>query len=193
MRILALSPFLVVAALAAPVGADRRELLAPGRPAGQHEKVTEKVAALAPPASAGTSLTTGEIGLTGPARAARPVRLEPFLSATEISAEIRPYGAAIERCYLEHLGDARRAGHLDLTFVIGRDGSVVSLAAAAPGLPARTARLVEACIRDAAAALQFPPRRNDTTAIVPYYFQRTEAAGAGPQLSCWNPKGCPGR
>jgi hypothetical protein len=129
---------------------------------------------------------TGELRLTGTTRA----RKDPFLSPAEVAAEVRPYAPEIERCYLERLDDPRRAGHLDLTFVIGRDGYVVSLAAAAKALSSRTAHQVESCIRDAVAAIHFPARKSDTTAIVPYYFQHTDAPGAGPQLSCWNPKGC---
>jgi hypothetical protein len=183
MRISSLSPFLVVAALAAPARADRQE----PRPA----RATQKVAALAPRAerTAG-SLTTGDLGITGSPGATRDARPAPFLAADEITAEVRPYAPEIERCYLERLDDVRRAGRLELRFVIGRDGSVVSLSAAAPGLPARTARRVESCIREAVDALHFPVRRNDTTAIVPYYFQHTDTPGGGPQLSCWDPKGC---
>ncbi len=127
-----------------------------------------------------TSLTTGELGLTG----TRAARKDAFLEASEVAAEVRPYAPDIERCYLDRLGDVHRAGRLDLTFVIGRDGHVVSLDAAAPGLPARTAHQVAACIREAVDPIHFPARRADTTAIVPYLFQYTNAPGGGPQLSC---------
>ena len=33
-------------------------------------------------------------------------------------------------------------------------------------------------------------RKTFTTATIPYFFQRTAAPNAGPQLSCWDPKGC---
>jgi len=155
----------VVAVLGAPAQADRR------------------VAAANP----GAALTTGELRITS---APRAPRTPAFLDARQVAAEVRPYAPEIERCYLDHLGDVRRAGRLDLTFVIGRDGHVVSLAAAAADLPSRTAHRVESCIRDAIDALHFPARRNDTTAVVPYYFQHTDAPGGGPQLSCWNPNGC---
>lgn len=125
--------------------------------------------------------------LVAPARAAHEDR---FLDAREVAAEVRPYAPAIERCYLDRIGDVERAGRLDLTIVIGRDGHVVSLDAVAPGLPRGTVQQVTACIREAVDATQFPARRNDTTAIVPYYFQRTRTPGGGPQLSCWNPRGC---
>jgi hypothetical protein len=178
MRILALSSLLVLGALTTPARADRKDL----------SKSPEQVATLAPRTEhLGASLATGKLGLTGSTRAARN---DLFLSAAEVAAEVRRYAPDIEQCYLERLGDPRRAGHLDLTFVIGRDGHVVSVAAAAPALATRTAHQVESCIREAVEALRFPPRRNETTAIVPYYFQHTNAPGAGPQPSCWNPRGC---
>lgn len=174
MRISTLSPLFVVGALVTPARADH--------------KSPEQVATLAPSRAerTGPASIAGDLGIPG----ARAARKDPFLSAREVAAEVRPYAPEIVRCYTERLDDVRRAGHLDLTLVIGRDGSIVSLSAAAPSLPARTARKVEACIREAASALHFPARRNDTTAVVPYYFQHTETPGGGPQLSCWNPKGC---
>jgi hypothetical protein len=164
---------------AAAAEAVRTERGATSLPTGA---VTEEVRT----ARGATSLTTGELGLTG----ARAVRKDAFLEASEVAAEVRPYAPDIERCYLDRLGDIHRAGRLDLTFVIGRDGHVVSLDAAAPGLPSRTVHQVAACIREAVDPIHFPARRADTTAIVPYLFQHTNAPGGGPQLSCWNPKGC---
>jgi hypothetical protein len=174
MRISALLPVFLIGALAAPARADHPS--------------SERVATLAPAHAERTG--GGSIGDARGITSARPARPDPFLSAREVAAEVRPYAPDIERCYLEHLDDVRHAGHLDLTFVIGRDGTIVSLTAAARSLPGRSARKVEACIRDAAAVLHFPARRNDTTAVVPYYFQHTSTPGGGPQLSCWNPKGC---
>src|SRR5207248_2075962 len=92
-----------------------------------------------------------------------------FLEASEVAADVRAYSPAIERCYLDRLGDVRRAGRLDLRFVIGRDGHVVSLGATAPGLPSRTVQRVSSCIRDAIDGLQFPARRSSPTASVPCY------------------------
>jgi hypothetical protein len=178
MRTLALSSVLVLGALVAPARADREELVSSPEQGATATARAERT---------GASLTTGNLSFTGQTRTTRKA---PFLSAGEVAAEVRPYAPEIERCYLERLDDRRQAGHLHLTFVIGRDGTVVSIAAAAPGLPARAAHRVESCIREAVDALHFPARRNDTTAIMPYYFQYTDAPGAGPQPSCWNPKGC---
>ncbi|HEY6179374.1 MAG TPA: hypothetical protein VIX73_33195 [Kofleriaceae bacterium] len=173
MRNLALSSLLVTAALVAPAHADRKDI-----------KADRVAAATAGTERTGAQLSTGRLDITGPARK------DVFLEASEVAAEVRPYSPAIERCYLERLGDVRHAGRLDLTFVIGRDGHVVSLGAKAPGLPARTVERVSSCIHEAIDGLVFPVRRSDTTAIVPYYFQHTNTPGGGPQLSCWKPKGC---
>lgn len=217
MRISALSvlPGLLAGALAAPARADPSELVkppaatgsSPAAPAARRDRPArpQRGVALVVPVrdhGLGASLATGDLRLTGstppehrdhrdhrdgPMPAERQA---PFLAAGEIAAEVRPFAPEIERCYLERLGDTHRAGHLDLTLVIGRDGAVVSVSAAAPGLPGRAAHQVESCIRGTVETLHFPERRNDTTAVVPYYFQRTRAPGAGPQLSCWNPRGC---
>lgn len=178
MQISALSSLLLLGALVGSAHADRKE--------PPHASPT--VATLGPTRGDRTSaLSTGDLALTGPARPARP---EPFLTAGEITAPVAPHVPDIERCYLDRLGDSRHGGHLELTLVIARDGSVVSVKAAASGLPAKTAHKVEACIREIVETVQFPSRRSDTTAVVPYVFHKTDAPNAGPQLSCWNPKGC---
>jgi hypothetical protein len=176
----ALAALLVLGALAAPARAEHKDA---GKP---RERVAAAAAAAVRTEAGATSLTTGELGLTG----IRAARKAGFLAATEIAAEVRPYAPDIERCYLDRLDDVHHAGRLDLTFVIGRDGYVVSLDASAPGLPTRTVRQMATCIREAVDPIHFPERRSDTTAVVPYYFQHTNAPGGGPQLSCWNPKGC---
>jgi hypothetical protein len=180
-----LASLLVLGALAAPARAEHDDA------ARSRERVAAATAAAASVhTERGGSLTTGELGLTGVRGARNGAGSVAFLEATEVAAEVRPYAPDIERCYLDRLGDARLAGRLDLTFVIGRDGHVVSLDAAAPGLPARTVRQMASCIREAVDPIHFPARRGDTTAIVPYLFQHTNAPGGGPQLSCWNPRGC---
>jgi hypothetical protein len=132
-------------------------------------------------------LTTGDLPLTG---LLRPARAEPDLTAGEINRHVAPHAPQIERCYLERLGEFRHGGRLELTLVIARDGNVLSLRASASGLPAKTVRKVEACIREIVETVQFPTRRVDTTAVVPYVFQKTDVPDAGPLQSCWNPRGC---
>ncbi|HZJ65750.1 MAG TPA: hypothetical protein VFD36_19705 [Kofleriaceae bacterium] len=163
---------------------------------------TRQLAALVDPAkNPAPALTRGDLGLTATTHLVRtpqpdgadpapPARLERYLTTGDVSEIIAQRGAEIEHCYVDALGAARRGGRLDLMFVIARDGHVVSLDSAAPGVPVVAAHHLHKCLRTAVEALQFPARRNDTTAVVPYYFQRTDAPNAGPQLSCWNPRGC---
>ena len=154
---------------------------------------TNQVAALSGPARGerpASSLTTGDLALTGVTRPTRTPHTEAFLEAGDIAALVTPHNPEIEQCYLDEISASRRPGHLDLTFVITRDGDVLSLKAAAAGVPAKIAHKIETCIHAAVDGIQFPARRNDTTAVVPYFFQKTNAPNAGPQLSCWNPKGC---
>jgi len=124
-----------------------------------------------------------------PAAAAAP-RLAGFLEASDVTSQIAPRAAELERCYLRHVGEAGTAGHLDVLFEIGRDGHVRSIATAAGTLSPTATRQVTSCIQAIARTVQFPVRRNDTTVVLPYYFQKTTAPNAGPQLSCWSPRGC---
>jgi hypothetical protein len=205
MRISALSSALligVVGALTHSAHADRKKPLV----------ATHELAALLDPALTprpGAGLSTGELGLTaarapahadgaadgtlaaivvpGPALRERPER---YLTTSDVATIVGDRAADIERCYLGAMGATRRGGKLDVMFTIARNGSVLSVDTAAPDLPVVAAHHMHTCIRTAVEGLAFPARRNDTTAIVPYYFQRTEAPNSGPQLSCWNPRGC---
>lgn len=142
------------------------------------------VAALQPerPATSAHRAVAGELGFAAPR-----TRAPAFLEADDIGPVVAPIAQDIERCYVGKLG---RAGHLDLTLVIGHDGELITLRATAKGLSMEAARKVEACAGVSLAQLRFPARRNDTTAVVPYYFQRTQAPGAGPQPSCYSARGC---
>jgi len=174
MRISALSStlalVLALVTLAAPVAPAHADRKAP------------RVATASGPARAelrAPTLTTGDLSLTGPACAAQQ---EPFLAAADITVQVAPHASEIGRCYLDGIGAARRPGHLDLTFVITRGGTVLSLAAAAPGVPAKVVQQIVRCLHKTVDGLQFPARRNDTTAVVPYLFQRTVAPSADQQL-----------
>jgi hypothetical protein len=179
LSILALSG-LVVAALGGLAQADHKATVAaldaPSRASSRGERLRAQL--------------TGELHLAAPA-AERPARLAGFLEASDVTAQIAPRAAELERCYLTHLTDARDAGHLDVLFEIGRDGHVRSIATAAGGLSPGASQEVTSCIRAIAQRVQFPARRNDTTVVLPYYFQKTRAPDAGPQLSCYRAKGCP--
>ena len=185
MRISALSSTLLLGSLAT--------LTTLTTPAHAEHKATHvtanQVASISSPGDdrARPSLTTGDLALTGKTGGAPQ---EALLSAGEINSLVAPHAPEIQRCYLDGIGAAQRPGHLDVTFMIGRDGNVFSLKAAAAGVPARTVAKIETCIRSAVDGIQFPARRSDTTAVVPYFFQKTNAPNAGPLMSCWNPKGC---
>jgi hypothetical protein len=155
----------------------------------------------------GASLTTGALAITGASRASelrrvpgvaasrdsaapRRARKQAHLSASDVAALVAPHEDAIERCYLTAVGNVRRTSQLDVMFVIARQGNLLSVDIGAPDASPYAVHAMTSCIRTAVADLQFPERRNDTTAIIPYVFQRTEAPDAGPQLSCWNPRGC---
>ncbi|HEU4731857.1 MAG TPA: hypothetical protein VFT22_28375 [Kofleriaceae bacterium] len=178
MRTSVLSSLLLLGVLVGPAHADRKN------PASS----VPTVATLGPTNHA-DALTTGDRALTGPA-GSRTAGRATYLTASEIAAQVAPYSPEIERCYLERAGEVKRTGRLDLTVMIARDGVVTSVRAAAPGLPANAARRIEACVRNVVEPVRFPARRADTTAIVPYEFQKTHAPGAGPLISCWNPHGC---
>lgn len=123
--------------------------------------------------------------------AAEPVTPRPYaLSIGDVTAEVKPFHDAIGTCYIAALGDTRGAGHLDLVFTISRHGIVQQLDIIAPGLAAKQTKQIEACVRPVLANVAFPSRRTHTTARVPFFYQRTAAPNSGPQLSCWDPKGC---
>lgn len=98
----------------------------------------------------------------------------------------------IRACYEEQSrGIAAATGKLVLRATVLRNGSITELAVEAPGITGiRYQRLVQ-CIRDDVETWQLPVRRDDTQIVVPFLFQRVNAPGAGPQYSCWNPRGCP--
>lgn len=114
------------------------------------------------------------------------------LSQGEIEAQIRPLSAEISRCYVDAAAAVRGGGQLRVELAIHRRGKLDAVAVATPGLPAKVALRIESCVRGVVAPLEFPARRTSTTAVIPFFFQRTDAPNAGPQLSCWNPRGCPG-
>ena len=121
---------------------------------------------------------------------ATPPAGNKFLDPELVTAQVRPQRQQIEQCYLDVAADAHGAGRLEVTLVIARDGYVLKATTATPGLPAKTAKKIETCVKAIVEPIKFPTRRNDTTAVVPYIFQRTESPDSGPQLSCWDPKGC---
>jgi hypothetical protein len=184
MRILATAvpAVLIVAAAGTSAQAQPKEAAA--------ARIASLVGAARPALSVAAPLIELDVARARPAESREPARKLAFLEAHDVAAQVGPQRADIERCYLAEVGALAHASRLDLTVVIARDGRVLALKTAAPGLRGAAERKVTRCVRDQLDAVQFPARRNDTTAVVPYVFQKTEAPDAGPQLSCWNPKGC---
>lgn len=111
------------------------------------------------------------------------------LTLAEIHEQVRPVAPEISRCYLDARG-RERGGEMTVQLGIHRRGKLESVSVQTPGVPRAVAAKIETCVRAVVAPLEFPVRRAPTTAVVPYHFQRTVTPGGGPQLSCWNPRGC---
>jgi hypothetical protein len=123
----------------------------------------------------------------------RAAATERTLSLSEIDAKVKPLSAELSKCYLDAAAGVRGAGQLMVQLAIHRRGKLDAVTVSTPGLPAKATRKIEACVRSVVEPLEFPARRAPTTAVLPFYFQHTAAPNAGPQLSCWNASGCPGR
>lgn len=115
------------------------------------------------------------------------------LSARDVTTTLGPYADRLEHCYLDHTAHVYGAGKLSVELTVTRKGEVSSLAIKAPGLDMKVGVKVAGCIVDTLEGVRFPARRGETTATVPYYFQRTAAVGAGPFESCWKAEGCPSK
>jgi hypothetical protein len=122
-------------------------------------------------------------------------RKEPrTLSADELGTYAATYYPAVRACYITNGRPPRGAtGELSVQLVVHRDGYVRDVAVTAPGVRGRLLRKLQDCIRSEALSWHFPVRRAFTTAILPYYFLALDVPGAGPQYSCWNPRGCPAK
>lgn len=139
--------------------------------------------------------TAGAAHAEQPRRAAteRARSTERTLSLVDIHAKVKPVSNDIGQCYLDAAANVRGAGQLVVQLAIHRTGTLDGVTVQTPGLDRKRSLQIESCVRDVVGALEFPARRTSTTAVVPYFFQHTDAPNAGPQLSCWNPRGCSGR
>jgi hypothetical protein len=114
------------------------------------------------------------------------------LSAQELQRYAAVYYAPIRACYLQHGRVAKGStGELALELVVHRDGYVHEAKIVAPGVKGKQLKKLDACIQEQILEWHFPIRRDFTTAVLPYYFMYVDIPQAGPQYSCWNPKGCP--
>ena len=112
------------------------------------------------------------------------------LSPQDVQAKLKPMSNDIARCYMDHTTDLRGAGHLALVLTVSKHGILEQVSVQTPGVAPKVAKQIDGCIRETIATVAFPAKRTSTTATVPYFFQRTAAPNAGPQLSCWDPAGC---
>jgi hypothetical protein len=115
------------------------------------------------------------------------------LTSQDVVAQLKPVSPDIERCYMDRTADVHGAGHLALVLTVSRHGIVEQVAVQTPGVAPKIAKQIDSCVRERIATISFPAKRTPTTATVPYFFQRTAAPNAGPQLSCWDPAGCHGK
>lgn len=115
----------------------------------------------------------------------------PTLTAAELQTYFAPHLPEIRRCYLANARDKGATGALRLELIVHSNGSMYRFGFAAPGVRARWLARLDACLRALATTWHLPERKGFTTAVVPFYFQRTSAPGAGPIESCWDARGCP--
>lgn len=113
------------------------------------------------------------------------------LEASEVAAQMRSYATDINDCYTTVAPLVTGSSSLEIKLSIHRTGVLDALDITTTGVPARAAKKLTTCVRSVVEGTAFPSRKAPTTAIVPYKWQRTVTPGGGPQLSCWNPKGCP--
>lgn len=112
------------------------------------------------------------------------------LDASEVAAQMRFYTTDINDCYLATARHIKGAGKLEIKLEIHRTGQLDAIDVKTPGLPARASKQIATCVKAIVTDTVFPARKAPTTAIVPYFYQHTAAPNSGPQLSCWNPRGC---
>jgi hypothetical protein len=112
------------------------------------------------------------------------------LHASEVAEQMRFYTTDINECYLTATRDVKGAGKLEIKLEIHRTGKLDAIDVTTPGLSARTSKRVADCVKAIVTDTAFPERKAPTTAIVPFFYQHTAAPNSGPQLSCWNPRGC---
>lgn len=113
------------------------------------------------------------------------------LAASEVASRMRSYDTDINGCYSAVAPLVTGSSSLEIKLSIHRTGQLDAIDITTTGVPARAAKKLTTCVRSVVEGTAFPERRAPTTAIVPYKWQRTVTPGGGPQLSCWDPKGCP--
>ena len=140
-------------------------------------------------------LALGLVLVTGVV-SAQPRRIDDPDARGLTSEQIQKYAAVyypeVRACYLQFGKPAPGStGELALKLVVHRNGYVHEFSLDAPGVRGKHLRKLEGCVRMQVIGWHFPVRRDFTTAILPYYFLYLDVPGAGPQYSCWDPRGCP--
>ncbi|MBT8494938.1 MAG: AgmX/PglI C-terminal domain-containing protein [Deltaproteobacteria bacterium] len=111
------------------------------------------------------------------------------LSAASVVKYLTPYADSIRACYGKHgLAQKKATGDMRLELIIHRDGSVFRLKVYAPGVKGKA---LGKCITKLSKKWSFPPRKGFTHVLVPFFYLRTKAKGAGPTITCWSARGCP--
>lgn len=113
------------------------------------------------------------------------------LEVSDVKAQMRFYDTDINACYTAIASDVRGTGELQIKLSIHRTGALDAIDITTTGVPARAAKKLTSCVQKIVEGTAFPERKAPTVAVVPYKWQRTVVPGGGPQLSCWDPKGCP--
>ena len=127
------------------------------------------------------------LGVSGVAHADDP----ETLTARDLQHYVAPYIPDVRSCYVSYGRGEAADGVLRLQLTIDPGGKISKLGFVSPGVdPPWRARL-GSCLRQRVSSWHFPVRSRSTAAVMPFLFHRTEAPGAGPVESCWDPRGCP--
>lgn len=119
----------------------------------------------------------------------RRLRNDRILSREELERAIAPHVPAIQGCYKTHAAKQKRArGELRLEMLIRPEGVLQKLWVVAPGVRGDG---LSKCIKKNSESWRFPEKPGFTNAVLPFFFLKTHAEGAGPLHSCWSAKGCP--
>ena len=102
---------------------------------------------------------------------------ERSLTAEQLQHYTGPYYPEIRACYLQHAPPSA-TGELRLMFTVGRDGYVMELHIAAPGVTGKHLDALTTCIAENVRTWHFPSRRDFTKAELPYLFRPLHQPGA---------------
>jgi hypothetical protein len=105
---------------------------------------------------------------------------QPTISAKDLKKYFEPYIPSVRDCYVANAQGHGVDGNLRLELIIHRDGTVFRFGFEAPGVTGGALRKLDSCLRALSETWHLPVRRGFTTAVLPFYFQRTLAPGAGP-------------